>query len=168
VSAVSRVQRKILLIADDDGDLRGALAASLQLHEDFAVVQDRPDLLLIDVDSADMDVRSACRLMGKGSNYISGDLAQGLGQPEMKHVRDAPCRPQTQGKFERWPQILKNRILLENAYLPGDVEAQIGAFIEPHNHARYYASLEDVTPADAYFGRALGFASIALCSERAG
>jgi hypothetical protein len=31
----------------------------------------------------------------------------------------------TQGKIERWHQTLKNRILLENYYLPGDLEAQI-------------------------------------------
>jgi hypothetical protein len=34
----------------------------------------------------------------------------------------------TQGKIERWHQTLKNRILLENYYLPGDLEAQIEAF----------------------------------------
>ena len=34
------------------------------------------------------------------------------------HVRGAPCHPQTQGKIERWHQTLKNRILLENYYLP--------------------------------------------------
>jgi hypothetical protein len=33
----------------------------------------------------------------------------------------------TQGKIERWHQTLKNRILLENYYLPGDLEAQIEA-----------------------------------------
>ena len=36
----------------------------------------------------------------------------------------------------------------------GDLEAQIGAFIEHYNHARYHESLDNVTPADAYFGRA--------------
>ena len=30
----------------------------------------------------------------------------------------------TQGKIERWHQTLKNRILLENYYLPGDLQAQ--------------------------------------------
>jgi len=40
----------------------------------------------------------------------------------MKHVRGAPYHPQTQGKIERWHQTLKNRILLENYYLPGDLE----------------------------------------------
>jgi hypothetical protein len=33
--------------------------------------------------------------------------------------------PMTQGKIERWHQTLKNRILLENYYLPGDLEAQM-------------------------------------------
>ena len=37
--------------------------------------------------------------------------------------------PQTQGKIERWHQTLKNRILLENYFLPGDLEAQIDAFV---------------------------------------
>jgi hypothetical protein len=31
----------------------------------------------------------------------------------------------TQGKIERWHQTLKNRILLENYYLPGELEAKI-------------------------------------------
>jgi putative transposase len=30
----------------------------------------------------------------------------------------------TQGKIERWHQTLKNRILLENYYLPGDLESR--------------------------------------------
>ena len=38
----------------------------------------------------------------------------------MKHVRGAPYHPQTQGKIERWHQTLKNRILLQNYFLPGD------------------------------------------------
>jgi len=72
----------------------------------------------------------------------------------MSHVRGAPMHPQTQGKIERWHQTLKNRILLENYFLPGDLEAQIEAFVEHCNHQRYHESLANVTPSDAYFGRA--------------
>ena len=57
------------------------------------------------------------------------------------------------GKIERWHQTLKNRILLENHYLPGELEAQIGAFVEHYNHHRVHESLENLTPADVYFGR---------------
>ena len=71
----------------------------------------------------------------------------------MTHVRGAPYHPQTQGKIERWHQTLKNRILLENYYLPGDLEAQIVAFIDHYNHCRYHESLDNMTPADVYFGR---------------
>ena len=45
------------------------------------------------------------------------------------------------------------RILLENYYLPGDLEAQVSAFIEHYNHLRYHESLGNLTPADIYFGR---------------
>jgi transposase InsO family protein len=72
----------------------------------------------------------------------------------MSHVRGAPMHPQTQGKIERWHQTLKNRILLENCHLPGDLEQQIEAFVEHYGHQRYRESLNNVTPADAYFGRA--------------
>ena len=54
----------------------------------------------------------------------------------MSHARGAPFHPQTQGKIERWHQTLKNRVLLENYFLPGDLERQIEAFIEHYNHRR--------------------------------
>jgi len=59
----------------------------------------------------------------------------------------------TQGKIERWHQTMKNRILLENYYLPGDLEQQIGIFVDYYNNHRYHESLNNVTPADIYFGR---------------
>jgi transposase InsO family protein len=93
-------------------------------------------------------------LSDNGSSYIAGDLAKWLGDKRMDHVRGAPNHPQTQGKIERWHQTLKNRILLENHYLPGALEAAIGTFVDHYNHCRVHESLGNVTPADAYFGRA--------------
>jgi len=92
-------------------------------------------------------------LSDNGSSYISDDLAEWLDDQSMEHVRGAPYHPQTQGKIERWHQTLKNRILLENYYLPGDLEAQLAAFVEHYNHRRYHESLNNLTPADVYFGR---------------
>ena len=92
-------------------------------------------------------------LSDNGSSYISGDLATWLDDHNIKHVRGAPLHPQTQGKIERWHQTLKNRILLENYYLPGELKAKIGAFVEHYNHRRYHESLGNLTPADVYFGR---------------
>ena len=99
-------------------------------------------------------VRHKPRLLSdNGSSYIAGDLADWLEDRKMTHVRGAPYHPQTQGKIERWHQTLKNRILLENYYLPGDLEAQVEAFVEHYNHHRYHESLDNLTPADVYLGR---------------
>jgi len=92
-------------------------------------------------------------LSDNGSSYVAGDLATWLGSQGIKHVRGAPNHPMTQGKIERWHQTLKNRILLENYYLPGDLEAQIGTFVDHYNHHRYHESLGNLTPAVVYTGR---------------
>jgi putative transposase len=92
-------------------------------------------------------------LSDNGSSYIAGDLAKWLGDRKIKHIRGAPYHPMTQGKIERWHQTLKNRILLENYFLPGDLEAQIEAFVADYNHCRYHESIDNLTPADVYFGR---------------
>jgi len=92
-------------------------------------------------------------LSDNGPCYISADLADWLDGKGMSHVRGAPYHPQTQGKIERWHQTLKNRILLDNYFLPGDLAQQIEAFIDHYNHQRYHESLQNLTPADVYFGR---------------
>ena len=92
-------------------------------------------------------------LSDNGSSYVSGDLAKWLRDAGMNHVRGAPHHPQTQGKIERWHQTLKNRILLENYYIPGDLKAHIDRFVDNYNHNRYHESLNNLTPADVYFGR---------------
>ena len=92
-------------------------------------------------------------LSDNGSSYISGELADWIEDNEMSHVRGAPYHPQTQGKIERWHQTLKNCILLENYFLPGDLEKQIELFVDHYNHQRYHESLKNLKPADVYFGR---------------
>jgi len=73
-------------------------------------------------------------LSDNGSSYVAGELAEWMSDHDMRHVRGAPYHPMTQGKIERWHQTLKNRILLEHYYLPGDLEAQIDR--HPHTHER--------------------------------
>jgi transposase InsO family protein len=92
-------------------------------------------------------------LSDNGSSYIAGDLADYLDDKGMDHIRGAPCHPQTQGKIERWHQTLKNRILLDNYFLPGDLEGEIERFVSYYNHDRYHESLNNLAPADVYFGR---------------
>jgi transposase InsO family protein len=92
-------------------------------------------------------------LSDNGPCYIAGELATWLDGKGMEHTRGSPSHPQTQGKIERWHQTLKNRILLENYFFPGNLEAQIGAFVDHYNHRRYHESLGNLTPADVYHGR---------------
>ena len=118
-------------------------------------VTDTLDMALAASGCDQAHVRHKPRLLSdNGPSYIAGELADYIEARSMSHVRGAPMHPQTQGKIERWHQTLKNRILLENYFLPGDLQTQIGAFVEHYNHRRYHESLDNVTPADAYFGRA--------------
>ncbi|WP_394889531.1 IS3 family transposase [Mesorhizobium sp. AaZ16] len=119
------------------GDVTDTLTMALRASGcDSAKVMQRPRLL-----------------SDNGPSYVSSDLATWLSDKGMEHTRGAPCHPQTQGKIERWHQTLKNRILLENYFLPGDLERQIAAFIDHYNHRRYHESLGNLTPADVYLGR---------------
>ncbi|MCA3397845.1 MAG: IS3 family transposase [Roseomonas sp.] len=102
----------------------------------------------------DVPLRQRPRLLSdNGPGFISDAFAQWLAQHGIQHVRGAPAHPQTQGKIERWHQTMKNRILLENYYLPGALQAEIEEFVEQYNHRRYHESLQNLTPADVYFGR---------------
>ena len=49
--------------------------------------------------------------------------------------------PQTQGKIERWHRSMKNQILLDNYYLPGQLKAALQQFVDYYNHERYHESL---------------------------
>jgi putative transposase len=82
-------------------------------------------------------VRHKPRLLSdNGPGYSAGELAEWIGAQGMSHARGAPFHPQTQGKIERWHQTLQNRVLLENYFLPGNLQRQIEAFIEHYNHRR--------------------------------
>jgi|SRR5271155_724231 len=69
----------------------------------------------------------------------------------MTHTRGRPYHPMTQGKIERYHRSLKNQILLDNYYLPGQLEACLAEFVAYYNHCRYHESLNNLTPADVYY-----------------
>lgn len=92
-------------------------------------------------------------LSDNGPSYISSELAQYLEDQNMTHTRGKPYHPQTQGKIERWHRSLKNQILLENYYFPGELEDRIRQFVDYYNQERYHESLNNLTPADVFYGR---------------
>ena len=48
---------------------------------------------------------------------------------------------------------MKNIIKLEHYYSPEQLETHIAEFVNYYNNHRYHESLNNVTPADVYFGR---------------
>lgn len=101
-----------------------------------------------------VQVRHKPRLLSdNGPCYISGELAEYLDSQNMTHTRGRPYHPQTQGKIERWHRSMKNQILLNNYYLPGELEEHLQRFVSYYNHERYHESLDNLTPADVFYGR---------------
>lgn len=92
-------------------------------------------------------------LSDNGPCYISVELADYLDSKGMAHTRGRPYHPQTQGKIERWHRSMKNQILLNHYYLPGELQETIQRFVMYYNHERYHESLDNLTPADVFYGR---------------
>jgi putative transposase len=92
-------------------------------------------------------------LSDNGPCFKSGDFMDYIEDQGMNQVFGAPYHPQTQGKIERYHRTMKNVIKLENYYSPGQLRDQIEAFVDYYNNRRYHESLDNLTPADVYFGR---------------
>jgi putative transposase len=93
-------------------------------------------------------------LSDNGSCYISHELANYIGEKNMKHVRGRPLHPQTQGKIERYHRSMKNIVKLDNYFSPGQLEEKMKEFVQYYNYERYHESLKNVTPAEVYHGTA--------------
>ncbi len=119
--------------------------------------QDAEDTLKIALAKAEIDkvkVYHKPRLLSdNGPAYHSADLAQFLKERRIDHIHGAPYHPMTQGKIERWHRSMKNVIKLQNYYSPSELEQAIAEWVKYYNNQRYHESLENVTPADVYFGR---------------
>ena len=102
-----------------------------------------------------VSVRHKPRLLSdNGPCYLAGELKEYLARKEMTHTRGAPYHPMTQGKIERYHRSMKNQVKLNNYYFPEELIAELERFVGYYNNHRYHESLNNVTPADVYFGRA--------------
>ena len=59
----------------------------------------------------------------------------------------------TQGKIERYHRSMKNILLLEKYYSPDELTDQLDLFVDYYNNDRYHEALNNLTPADVYYGR---------------
>ena len=101
-----------------------------------------------------VEVRHRPRLLSdNGPCFISKELREYLEEREIQHTRCKPYHPMTQGKIERYHRTLKNVVLLENYWMPGDLELEVERFVKYYNHERVHESLGNLTPADVYLGR---------------
>ena len=101
-----------------------------------------------------ISIRHRPRLLSdNGPCYLSSELREYLESRGIRHTRGAPYHPMTQGKIERYHLSLKSVVKLLQYYFPDQLEEEIGLFIEYYNNRRYHESLDNVTPADVYFGR---------------
>jgi len=99
-------------------------------------------------------VRHRPRLLSdNGPCYLSGELKAYLKDRQMGHTRGAPYHPMTQGKIERYHRSMKNGVKLEHYYSPEELERALCQFVHHYNHERYHESLDNITPADMYYGR---------------
>jgi putative transposase len=92
-------------------------------------------------------------LSDNGPCYIAEALKQYVEAEGIRHIHGRAFHPMTQGKIERYHRSLKNIVLLEHYYMPGELQDAIGGFVTHYNHYRYHESLNNVTPADVYYGR---------------
>jgi len=117
-------------------------------------VEETLDLALQASGAQQVAVKHRPRLLSdNGPCYVSGGLADYLEMQGMTHTRGRPYHPQTQGKIERWHQTMKNQVLLNHYYSPTELEGSISRFVDYYNHQRYHESLDNLTPADVYYGR---------------
>jgi len=99
-------------------------------------------------------VRHRPRLLSdNGPAYVSSQLRDYLGERGMAHTRGAPYHPQTQGKIERWHRSMKAVVKLQKYFAPWQLEAALRDWVAYYNNERYHESLNNVTPADVYYGR---------------
>jgi len=60
---------------------------------------------------------------------------------------------QTNGKIERYHRTVKGEIKLLGYEMASALEEAIRSFVKYYNYRRYHEALQNVTPADVYFGR---------------
>jgi len=92
-------------------------------------------------------------LSDNGACFIAHKLKEYLESYEIRHIRMKTYHPMTQGKIERYHRSMKNLILLDHYYAPCELTERIREWVDYYNDHRYHEAIDNVTPADKYYGR---------------
>jgi putative transposase len=92
-------------------------------------------------------------LTDRGSGYLARVFEEYLQMLSIRHIYCAPHHPQTNGKLERFHETLKARLNLLVYTSPGELQRAMADFIDFYNHRRYHEGIDNVAPADVYYGR---------------
>ena len=118
-------------------------------------VEETLQMALDKVDVTQVKVKHRPRLLSdNGPAFVSQALKEYLRRYRLKHIRGAPYHPMTQGKIERYHRSMKNVVKLQTFYFPWELKHTIEDFVTYYNNERYHESLDNLTPADVYYGRA--------------
>jgi putative transposase len=92
-------------------------------------------------------------LTDHGPGFLSRILEEFLRLRAMKHIVAAPFHPQTNGKLERYHRTAKAKVNLFVYHSPEALREAMESFVDYYNYQRYHEALDNVTPADVYYGR---------------
>ena len=92
-------------------------------------------------------------IFDNGSCYIAAELKSFLRSIDIVPIHGRVNHPQTQGKIERYHRTMKNVVKLDHYYCPDELILALQNFVNYYNNGRYHESLDNVTPADVYWGK---------------
>ena len=134
---------------------RYILSCRLSTNMAAGDVEETLQMALDKVEGTRVKVKHRPRLLSdNGPAFVSQALKEYLRRYRLTHIRGAPYHPMTQGKIERYHRSMKNVVKLQTFYFPWELEQTIKEFVVYYNNERYHESLDNLTPADVYFGRA--------------
>ena len=84
---------------------------------------------------------------------LHSELKDYLKTKRVKPIHGRIRHPQTQGKIERYHRSMKSVVKLDHYYCPEELVEALKNFVNYYNNERYHESLDNVTPADVYWGR---------------
>jgi transposase InsO family protein len=91
-----------------------------------------------------------------GPQFIARDFKEFIRISGMRHVRNSPFYPQSNGKIERWHHSLNGECMLPGAPLSIHDACRLAAgYVDHYNQVRLHTSLGYVTPLDKLEGQEL-------------